>query len=207
MTNWKNSCHNYPVSKQLANGIVTGLMLCFPLYLWVAGWRYPTATAMYLSAIGGLRLVTVQGKRISFEDGLTIIMPLVIALLVLLKGSRAGLYYPAVINLGFLMVFYMSLSGHKNFIQQIAEKTNRISLNAEGICYTRKVTLVWCGFFMVNILISTTLAWYEQLELWTVYNGVVSYLVMGVLFLGERIVRPKTIQGATNTSNKDHGLK
>ena len=32
---------------------------------------------------------------------------------------------------------------------------------------------------------------YGSLELWTLYNGLISYILIGILFLGEFIVRIK----------------
>jgi uncharacterized membrane protein len=55
--------------------------------------------------------------------------------------------------------------------------------------YLRKVTLVWLGFFVANAAISAATAMSGSLELWTLYNGLISYLIMAGLFAGEWIVR------------------
>jgi uncharacterized membrane protein len=51
------------------------------------------------------------------------------------------------------------------------------------------VTAVWLGFFLANAAISTATAIGGSLELWTLYNGFISYVIMGVLFISEWILR------------------
>jgi uncharacterized membrane protein len=53
----------------------------------------------------------------------------------------------------------------------------------------RKVTVVWLGFFLTNAAISAATAIGGSLETWTLYNGFISYVIMGVLFVSEWILR------------------
>ena len=62
-------------------------------------------------------------------------------------------------------------------------------LPAAGVRYTRKVTRVWCGFFVFNASVAAATALYADLATWTLYNGLVSYVLMGLLFCGEWLVR------------------
>ncbi|MBL4621504.1 MAG: hypothetical protein JKY89_03820, partial [Immundisolibacteraceae bacterium] len=43
--------------------------------------------------------------------------------------------------------------------------------------------------FMVNGSIAAMLALYGSLEMWTLYNGFIAYLLIGILFGGEFLVR------------------
>ena len=54
---------------------------------------------------------------------------------------------------------------------------------------TRTVTKVWCGFFVANGLAALGTALWASPKVWSLYNGVVAYLLMGVLFAGEYLVR------------------
>jgi uncharacterized membrane protein len=58
-----------------------------------------------------------------------------------------------------------------------------------AIAYTRRVTQVWCGFFVVNGLLALFTAFWVSPAVWAIYNGVVAYAAMGVLFAGEYLVR------------------
>jgi uncharacterized membrane protein len=62
-------------------------------------------------------------------------------------------------------------------------------LPPEAIGYTRKVTQVWCGFFVINGSIALGTAIWASPEVWTLYNGVIAYVLMGLLFGGEYLVR------------------
>ena len=62
-------------------------------------------------------------------------------------------------------------------------------LPPEGVRYTRKVTWAWCGFFIVNGGIAAWTALYADLAAWTLYNGCISYLLMGLMFAVEWLCR------------------
>ena len=146
-------------------------------------------TAVYLIAIGGLRLAVKSGRSSSATDWLMIAVPITLGLLVFAFGSHMGLFYPTIISLGFLLIFYSTLSTPRNFIQRIAEKIEKQPLDSIGIKYTSYVTRIWCVFFLVNAAISTFLAWRKMLEEWTIYNGFIAYALIALLFAGERLVR------------------
>ena len=55
--------------------------------------------------------------------------------------------------------------------------------------YMRRVTQVWIGFFCLNGAVAAYTALGASTATWTVYNGLVSYVLMGVLFIGEYAVR------------------
>ncbi len=120
-----------------------------------------------------------------------ILVPVSVALLVFQTGSNAGLFYPVLLNIGLFVVFFSSLDSAKNFIQKIAEKTSGASLDATGVRYTRTVTKIWCGFFITNIVVSISLIWRQAFDWWAIYNGLVSYIMIGILLVGERILRKK----------------
>ena len=64
-------------------------------------------------------------------------------------------------------------------------------LPPEGVIYTRRVTQVWCGFFIVNGIIALATAPCSSFEVWSLYNSLIGYILMGILG-GEYVVRLKT---------------
>ncbi len=64
-------------------------------------------------------------------------------------------------------------------------------LDEKGVRYTRKVTIVWIGFFIFNAAIASWTVAYGTLEQWTLYNGLISYCLIGLLLGGEYLVRRK----------------
>ncbi len=59
--------------------------------------------------------------------------------------------------------------------------------------YCRNVTLVWCCFFIVNGSIALMSVFGDSYRFWALYNGCIAYILMGLLFAGEYIVR-KVVQ-------------
>ena len=98
------------------------------------------------------------------------------------------LFVPSLINFALLTVFLNSIFSPP----AIAEKFARVlvkDLREEEIRYCRKVTLVWCFFFVGNGSLATGLAVYASLEVWTAYNGIIAYCLMGTLFISEFLYR------------------
>jgi uncharacterized membrane protein len=69
--------------------------------------------------------------------------------------------------------------------------------------YARKVTAVWCGFFVVNGAIAGGLALWGTERTWALYTGGVAYVLMGLLFAGElavrQVVKRRAAAGSTPT--------
>jgi 3-hydroxymyristoyl/3-hydroxydecanoyl-(acyl carrier protein) dehydratase len=70
------------------------------------------------------------------------------------------------------------------------DKSIQGSLNEKRVAaYCRKVTYVWCGFFIINGSIAAWTVFSGSDALWSVYNGGISYILIGTLFAGEFMVR------------------
>jgi len=55
--------------------------------------------------------------------------------------------------------------------------------------YCRKVTVAWCVFFICNGSIAAFTAFRCSDKVWSVYNGGISYVLMGLMFAVEFIIR------------------
>ena len=96
--------------------------------------------------------------------------------------------YPLLVSSVMFIVFAVSLVRGPSAIERIARLAEP-DLPPEGVAYTRRVTQVWCGFFVVNGLVSLATALWGSNEVWALYNGLISYGLMGLLFAGEWLVR------------------
>jgi len=96
--------------------------------------------------------------------------------------------YPVAINCGLAMAFGVSLIRPPTVIERIA-RLSEPELDEHGIRYTRNVTKVWVVFFVVNGSISAWSALAASIEVWTLYNGFIAYLLIGGLFSVEFAVR------------------
>ena len=110
------------------------------------------------------------------------------ATLLLLEPVAALRAWPVLLSLALAAVFAWSLRHPPSAIERIARIT-KPDLPPEGVAYTRKVTAVWLCFFLANAAIAAWTALFARLETWTLYNGLVSYLIIGAIFAVEWAVR------------------
>jgi len=75
-------------------------------------------------------------------------------------------------------------------------------LPPQGVRYTRNVTRVWCLFFAVNGSIAAALALWGSWAWWTLYNGLISYVLMAALILGEWWLRPPEAKAAAKRQSR-----
>ena len=107
-----------------------------------------------------------------------------------LLGDRWGplKLYPALVNLVMFGLFAMSLWRGPTVVERLA-RLRETNFPPAAIAYTRRVTQVWCGFFVVNGLIAVATALWASAAAWALYNGLLSYVAMGLLMGGEWLVR------------------
>lgn len=111
----------------------------------------------------------------------------------LLKTHQLLLFYPVVVNSVMLAVFGGSLWSTMPIIERLA-RLREPDLPERAVRYTRRVTQIWCAFFIINGGIALFTALYGNLSLWTAWNGMISYLLMGTLMAGEWLVRQRVIK-------------
>ncbi|MEP6503868.1 MAG: hypothetical protein ABJD97_11075 [Betaproteobacteria bacterium] len=96
--------------------------------------------------------------------------------------------YPALVNLVMFGLFAMSLWRGPTVVERLA-RLRETHFPPAAIAYTRRVTQVWCGFFVVNGLVAVATALWASAAVWALYNGLLSYVAMGVLMGAEWLVR------------------
>lgn len=97
-------------------------------------------------------------------------------------------FYPVVVNAVLLWVFAASLRQPVPFIERLARRDSPYML-PHARRYVRRLTGVWCVFFAANGLVAVWTALQPDAGLWAFYNGVLSYLLVGALLVGERLFR------------------
>ena len=98
--------------------------------------------------------------------------------------------YPVAVNALMLALFGLSLRHPPSMIERFA-RLQEPDLPTHAIAYTRRVTQVWCGFFVINGTLALLTALYASTDVWALYNGLIAYLLMGALFAGEWLVRQR----------------
>jgi uncharacterized membrane protein len=113
-------------------------------------------------------------------------------LLAFLNSAVAAKIYPIAVNFVLLAFFFISLIYPPSLAERFARIKNP-DLPEKAVDYCRKVTLVWCFFFIINAGLSFATLHFST-EVWTVYNGFISYLLIGLLFTVEFIYRTRLIK-------------
>jgi uncharacterized membrane protein len=143
-------------------------------------------------AIGLLALLALRlgfGRRQKQRNTLPYLIAGVVVAILVARSPMVGLKaYPVLMSLGFAAAFGYSLVWPPTIIEQIARRTHP-HLPLEVNSYLRKVTIAWVLFFLVNAAISTATAASGNLKMWTLYNGFLAYLGMGVMFGAEFLIR------------------
>lgn len=121
------------------------------------------------------------------------------ALAVALLSPATGLKaYPVFLSLIVATLFGYSLLRPPTIIERIARLIDP-HLPSAALPYLRRLTMVWIGFLLANAAISAATALSGNLPLWTLYNGVISYCLMGALFAGELVVRRLVLRASGAT--------
>lgn len=103
-------------------------------------------------------------------------------------------FYPVVVNFVLFVFFLLSLRFGRPVIERIA-RLQESDLSSIGIKYTRQVTIIWCLFFIFNGTLAAITATWCSNEVWVLYNGLISYILIGFVFGVEWLVR-RRVRGA-----------
>lgn len=174
--------------------VFAAIIVAYPLIVYIGRDRIEARTlAVVLMGLAVMRLLLVKrvggwAERMP-QTRLMIAALLVICSVTVFSNSPDFLrYYPVFINIIMFMFFFASLLHPPSVIEKIA-RLQTPDLPESGVRYTRKVTMVWCAFFVFNGTMALYTSLRTNIGFWTVYNGLISYCLMGVLFVGEYAIR------------------
>lgn len=170
--------------------VIGSVFVLYPLIVFFGlKWIEPTYIALVLVLLACLRFYYNKASiNIPFIKVVGINIIILLMLSFFNNSSFLLKLYPVVMSLSFLSIFLYSLIKPPSVITLIAGARDKLTVNA--VEYTKKITLVWCAFFLINGSISLVTVFLSD-EIWAFYNGLVSYVLMGGLFLGEWVVRKR----------------
>ncbi len=160
------------------------------------------AAAFFLSATGSKK-TSNKKSALDWKPLLSSVLFLAAGLFCFITGKEFFIkLYSVVINATLLLVFGSTLFLKPNIIFRFATLADKSiagsSYENQVKLYCRNVTIVWCCFFILNGTASALTTFAEQLfglsaedarRVWALYNGGISYALMGTLFLVEYIIR------------------
>lgn len=162
----------------------------YPILIYYASGYLPFH---YFAVVGGLLIgLRLLGLRrdssLRWAQAVFVAAILVLFTALFFNARLAALGYPVLVSLSVAGVFALSLRYPPTVVERIA-RLSEPDLSFEGVAYTRHVTEVWVVFLLLNASISAATALWGSLAQWTLWNGLLSYLCMGTLFVGEWLVR------------------
>ena len=174
--------------KRLQHGLISILLLAYPF---LVGYSIYTQQYIWVSLLLiGLGLTRLLTKNRQLMWPLAAFAVLCGGLSLIFQQHAWLRLYPVMMSLGALVIFATTLIRPPSMIERFARLMDA-NLPESGVIWTRKVTWVWCGFFLINACIALITVYWLPLEYWVAYNGFISYLLMGLLLLGEYILRKR----------------
>ncbi|WP_144212119.1 COG4648 family protein [Shewanella donghaensis] len=163
-------------------------LVCYPLAVYLGLQFLPPGTIALL-----LCIILIARLALNKQQLASMALPLIVgigltAASFIAKRNDWLLFYPVVINLTMLGLFSYSLIKGPSMIERLA-RLKEPDLPDAAISYLNKVTLLWCGLFVLNGSVAFYTAQFSTLEMWTLYNGLIAYLLMGLLLGGEWLYR------------------
>ena len=171
---------------QLVKGIQGGLLIIgYPVIIYVL-------LSYQVAWLGALLVFGLIVWKLHHRDNwpwLALILLVTILISARLFGTDAILRLsPLLIHISLFYIFMQSLNTTP-LIEQFARLDFGDTLPAEITAYCRKLTILWTIFFAANIAGCTWLAIKGDDATWVLYNGLIVYLLIGSLLLGEYLWR------------------
>ena len=174
--------------KTIIKGIVFLGLLAYPF---LVGYSLSNGQYVWVSCLLiGFGLIRLLNKGNDLLWPLTAFAILCGGLSLVLKDQAWLKLYPVFMSLGALIIFASTLVKPPSMIERFARLVEP-NLPQEGVEWTRKVTIVWCVFFSFNSCIAFITVFFASTKVWMLYNGFISYIFMGILMLGEFVLRKR----------------
>lgn len=184
-----------PPARQLTRLMVGVALLGYPVVIYLLhGYVAPPQLLAGLLMLLGLRALAsawVLKRRVAWQVALAVAL-FVGAAIVLLALDNVHMrwlrFYPMLLDLAVAAAFLGSLTGRQSLVERFA-RAMRHDLPPQGVIYTRRVTWAWGLLMLAVALVSLYTALTGSLQQWSLFNGLLVYVVIGVAFAVEYAVR------------------
>ncbi|MCK9523487.1 MAG: hypothetical protein M0R76_10680 [Proteobacteria bacterium] len=182
------------VARRIVNGLLVAVVAIYPLLVYLGLTHFaPRTVALLLLALLALRgTLFIGASKANWRQ----LLPVGVAGLACtvtaaaLQSERALLFLPVAINAIMLATFGATLWRKPSMVARFAA-LKEPHMTPRIVAYCDRVTLVWCGFFVFNGTAAALTVFSGSREYWTLYNGLISYVLMGLLFGIEYLVRQR----------------
>lgn len=178
-------------SLRLFRVLVAVALATYPLAVYLGiSWLRPGVFGLLLAGLALIRLlIAPQGLRSQLPMVLPMVAIIAYSLIVALTGNLVLLrFYPVLVSAIMGAAFVSTLLKPPVMIERIA-RMRGIELSDDAGPYLRWVTIVWTGFFVANGTFAAYTATQTGLKFWALYNGLISYCLIGLLIVAELPIR------------------
>ena len=188
---WSTVSKNSLPNRQTVSAVLAIVGVAYPFLVYAgSGSLPPGAWAVLGLALASGRMLAVRGEKLARH-----LLPPLCFVVAAMAGTGAMApelatrLYPVLMSLAFASAFGLSLMRPPSLIEVFAA-LGKSAPPPTARPYMRRLTAVWCIFLLANSgAAAATLGAPEWL--WALYNGLISYLLIGALFLGERLLRKR----------------
>jgi len=148
--------------------------------------------SLFIIAFAFIAFILATSKKKSLFQGSLVLFAVGI-LCLFINSSIILKFYPLIMNVILLVSFGITFFLRPNMIFRFATMQDKSIKGSLGECrveaYCWKVNLMWCIFFVLNGGITAWTIFFGSDVVWSVYNGGISYVLIGIIFAGEFAVR------------------
>lgn len=146
-------------------------------------------SARILASFVGMSIIAHFLMQDRHTYHIRLLIPFFVIIVMCMAGALLNnhifiLYLPCFISISLLASFSYSLIYPPNTIELFA-RMFVAGLSSEEMLHCRRVTLIWMSFFLLNGIAAFYTACCTSLGIWSLYNGLIAYMVMGMLFVVE----------------------
>ena len=176
-------------SQALLIAIIAIVTLVYPFIVFTSIERIgPASLSMVLFCLLVARVI-IRGQLKEPEQYLQLVLVGSLCLIAAWRQSELLLrFYPVMMNLVFSIFFFLSLHKEVTLIEKFSQYFVK-DPEPHQRRYMRGLTKAWAWLLLVNAFIATYTACCSSLQIWTFYNGIISYLLFGLFSLSELINR------------------
>lgn len=179
---------------RLGGVLGAAIVVAYPLLVYhgLTSWSPRVVSLVLLAVLGPLFLFRARRLDRGTVRGLAVVPAVTVLALgagAALDAAGCVLVVPVAISTVLLIAFGSTLrDGAVPMIERFA-RLQESDLSPDQRTWCRQWTWIWCGFFVVNGGVAAALALLAPLRWWTVYNGLVAYGLIGLLFATEWLLR------------------
>jgi acyl-coenzyme A synthetase/AMP-(fatty) acid ligase/uncharacterized membrane protein/3-hydroxymyristoyl/3-hydroxydecanoyl-(acyl carrier protein) dehydratase len=178
-------------NKKFLSGLMFTLTFSYPFIVYFFGDQIPTTyivaglvSALIIRAVMQYR---AQGAADIYSASALPVIAIMIGIF-FWNEQLAALIYPVIMSASFALLLGWTLIYPPSLIERFARIVEP-DLNEDGVRYTYKVTIVWMGYSLFNATASLFTVFWGDKDLWLLYNGFISYVLMGLLMGSEFLFR------------------